>query len=216
MLTSHTPFIWAPAFSPDGREVAFSRAEVDGSWHVWTIPTEGGAPKRITATSHGEVYPRYGPDGSFILFHTWGSPRRIGHVARDGGRLTVAVRGCEHGVSDMSPDGRWIAMTRTDRDAERIYIAAATGGEPRAGDDVTGIGGEVVARRPLDRLRANRGYNGGIFVIRPDGSDERRLTKRGLAGVVARREADRLSRHRRRWQRGDPPRLAARWGNATS
>ena len=179
-LTTHAPYIWAPVFSPDGREVAFSRAEVDGAWHIWTIPTAGGAPKRITATSNGEIYPRYGPDGSFILFHTWGSPRRIGQVARDGLRLQLLPFGdASTAFPDMSPDGRWIAMTRTDRDAERIYVAAATGGEPRA---VTMSPGSVPRWSPDGRslvFGANRGYTAGIFVIDADGANERRLTETG-------------------------------------
>ena len=65
-LTTHAPFLWAPSFSPDGTEVAFSRSEVDGAWHVWTVPSQGGTPRRLTETTSGEVYPRYAPDGSFV------------------------------------------------------------------------------------------------------------------------------------------------------
>jgi serine/threonine protein kinase/Tol biopolymer transport system component len=179
-LTTHAPYIWGPSFSPDGQEVAFSRGEVDGSWHVWSIATGGGTPRRITATANGEVYPRYGRDGRFILFHTWGSPRRIGQISRDGGRLQMLDFGDPSvAFPDISPDGRWIAMTRTDPDAERIYVAAAGGGEPRR---LTQSPGSVPRWSPDGRsiiFAGNRGYTAGIVQIDADGTNERRLTTTG-------------------------------------
>ena len=85
--------MWAPAFSPDGSEVAFSRSEVDGSWHIWTVGLTGGTPGRLTDTPAGEVYPRFAHDGSSLMFHTWGTPRRIGRVARSGGAPTMVALG---------------------------------------------------------------------------------------------------------------------------
>ena len=55
-LATHSPFMWGPAFSPDGSEITFSRSEVDGSWHLWKIPASGGTPQRLTETGSGEVY----------------------------------------------------------------------------------------------------------------------------------------------------------------
>ena len=42
-LAVHAPFLWGPAISPDGREVAFSQGEADGSWHIWSVPVRGRA-----------------------------------------------------------------------------------------------------------------------------------------------------------------------------
>jgi Tol biopolymer transport system component len=70
-------------------------------------------------------------------------------------------------------------MTRTDRDAERIYIAPAAGGEPRP---LTPSPGSVARWSPDGRSIAfggNRGYTAGIFVINADGTGERRLTETG-------------------------------------
>ena len=180
LLATHAPFMWAPSFSRDGREVAFSRGEVDGSWHIWTIPVQGGTPRRLTSTSGGEVYSRYTADDASILFHTWGRPRRVGRVRRDGGAPEFLSFGeASDAFPDMSPDGRWIAITRTDRDAERIYIGPATGGEARL---LTNSSGSVPRWSPDgSRLTygGNRGYGGGIFVVDADGRNERRLTETG-------------------------------------
>jgi Tol biopolymer transport system component len=80
---------------------------------------------------------------------------------------------------DPSPDGRSIAFTRVDRDAERIYVAPGSGGEPR----LLTRSPAAVPRWSPDGTQiafsANRGFYGGIFVIGADGGHERRLTTAG-------------------------------------
>src|SRR5437660_11971026 len=46
-LTSDIGVESHPVFSPDGKTLAFS-AQYDGNTDVYTIPIEGGAPKRLT------------------------------------------------------------------------------------------------------------------------------------------------------------------------
>jgi len=179
-LATHSPFMWGPAFSPDGNEVAFSRSEVDGSWHIWSVPTAGGTPRRLTDTSDGEVYSRYSRDGAFIVFHTWGTPRRIGRVPRSGGApVMLAFGNASDAYPDLSPNGQRIAFTRTDQTAERIYVAPASGGTATLLADSPG----AVPRWSPDGksivFAANRGYYGGIFVVNEDGSNLRRLTTAG-------------------------------------
>jgi serine/threonine protein kinase/Tol biopolymer transport system component len=179
-LATHSPFMWGPAFSPDGTEVAYSRSEVDGSWHIWSVPAGGGTPKRLTETSAGEVYSRYSHDGSSIVFHTWGTPRKIGRIPRSGGVPVMLPFGdASDAYPDLSPDGHWIAFTRTDRNAERIYVAPSSGGAPRL---LTESPGAVPRWSPDGKsiaFGANRGYYGGIFVVNADGRNPRRLTSVG-------------------------------------
>ena len=187
-ILTHSPFLWGPAVSKDSQEIAFSRGEVDGTWHIWSVPVSGGTAKRLTSSDSGEVYSRYGPDGS-VWFHTWDSPRRIGRIPPGGGTASMVPFGNRdsnledrvpsRAFPDPSPDGKQVALTVSDDDAERIYLAPAAGGEARK---LTASPG-TVARWSPDGSRiafsANRGYSGGIFVINPDGSGERRLTNEG-------------------------------------
>jgi Tol biopolymer transport system component/tRNA A-37 threonylcarbamoyl transferase component Bud32 len=179
-LTTHSPFMWGPVFSPDGSDIAFSRSEVDGSWHIWRLPASGGTPQRLTDTADGEVYPRYSHDGSVIVFHTWGTPRRIGRVARAGGAPVMLTFGdTSDGYPDLSRDGQSIAFTRIDPTAERIYVAPAAGGAARL---LTESPGAVPKWSPDGKrlaFAANRGYFGGIFVANADGNNVRRLTAAG-------------------------------------
>jgi eukaryotic-like serine/threonine-protein kinase len=179
-LATHSPYLWGPSFSPDGSEIAFSRSEVDGSWHLWKIPTSGGTPQRLTDTGSGEVYSRYARDGSFILFHTWSTPRRIGRVARTGGAPAMMAFGEDSDAfPDLSPDGTSIAFTRTDRNAERIYVAPAGGGTAKL---LTESPGAVPKWSPDGKrivFAGNRGYYGGVFVLNADGSNVRKVTDIG-------------------------------------
>ena len=181
-LVTHTPYIWAPAVSPDGREVAFSRSEVDGSWHIWTIGVADGTTRQDTSGEAGEVYPRYAPDGASLWFHTWNTPRRVGRAPTADGPVawpSFASNGGTHTFADPSPDGKLLAFVRADPDAERIYIASPGGGAAHALTPSRG----TLPRWSPDGSRiafaSDRRYDGGIFVIGSDGSGERQLTKDG-------------------------------------
>src|SRR3954453_15146673 len=52
----------APAFSPDGRWLAWLRAEPAGKPQVVVMPTAGGAPRRLTDHRLGAEAPVWGPD----------------------------------------------------------------------------------------------------------------------------------------------------------
>ena len=179
-ILTHSPFLWGPAISKDSQEIAFSRGEVDGNWHIWLVPVAGGEAKRLTSSEAGEVYSRYAPDGS-IWFHTWDSPRRIGRVPPGGGPPVMLSFGVDasQAFPDPSPDGKQVAFTISESDAERIYLAPSSGGQPRK---LTASPG-TVARWSPDGTRlafsANRGYSGGVFIINADGTGEHRLTNEG-------------------------------------
>jgi eukaryotic-like serine/threonine-protein kinase len=180
-LVRHTPFLWAPALAPVKAEVAFSRGEVDGSWHIWTANLDGTSPHQLTNTERGEVYPRWTPDGRSVLFQDWAAPRRIWRVPREGGPLSpLTPSTIDAGYGDLSPDGRQLAFAATDGAEERAYVMpVVAGGTPR----LLRSGPASVPRWSPDgawiAFAPDRGYFGGISIVRPDGTGERRLTDTG-------------------------------------
>src|ERR1700684_270084 len=49
-LTNHDGFEMFARFSPDGKTLAFT-GQYDGNTEVYTMPAEGGVPKRLTFTA---------------------------------------------------------------------------------------------------------------------------------------------------------------------
>lgn len=61
----------APVWSPDGRWVAFLRAEPKGRAQLWLVEAAGGEPVRLTEAPLGVAEPRFSPDS-----------RRLAYLAR--------------------------------------------------------------------------------------------------------------------------------------
>ncbi|NBD24679.1 S9 family peptidase [Paenibacillus glycinis] len=56
----------APAWSPDGSELAFLRKK-DDKPQVWVMPARGGEARPVTALKHGAGAFKWSPDGRFLL-----------------------------------------------------------------------------------------------------------------------------------------------------
>jgi tricorn protease len=101
-----------PAFSPDGRTIAFS-AQYDGNTDVFTVPVTGGAPTRLTWHPVADVVQGFTPDGKGVLF----TSQRATYTGRYAQLFTVPVQGgMEEALpipnaarGTYSPDGQRIA-----------------------------------------------------------------------------------------------------------
>lgn len=56
-----------PAFSPDGKRVAFA-SDRRGSWDVFVMSVTGGQPMQLTDDAAQELHPSWSPDGKMIAF----------------------------------------------------------------------------------------------------------------------------------------------------
>jgi eukaryotic-like serine/threonine-protein kinase len=175
--------LWAPSFSPDGKEIAYSRDQPDGSWHLWVLPSEGGTARQVTSGKVPEIYPRFSPDGAAIYFNTWGKePLSIWSVPSGGGpaKSMTAPNAGSDAYGDVSPDGRSLVFTRTENGISHIYISSTDGkGEAHRVADTPG----TVPRWSPDgkwiSFSPNRGFSSGVSIVHPDGTGLRRLTENG-------------------------------------
>ncbi|HRP01127.1 MAG TPA: PDZ domain-containing protein [Candidatus Kapabacteria bacterium] len=128
-LTSSEGYEQYPRYSPDGSTIAFV-GEYDGNMEIYTMPSIGGTPKRITYSYvQPNVADRQGPDkiimqwtkdGNDILFRSREKSWNIlvGHlqlVNKDGG-LPTPIEVARGGFASFSPDGKKMAYNRIFRE----------------------------------------------------------------------------------------------------
>ncbi len=190
-----------PAWSPDGRRLAFVRARAGagdyGLFDLWVMDATGGDAQQLTREIGRAVAPAWSPDGTLIacfgtdeqeagfgdpMVRVWlvpaagGPPRRL-----TGGYDRAAVLARPHEISPppiWSPDGR--AVTFLAADAGRVHAVraavpdgavAAVVGGDRHTESVT-VAGERLAFTATDPA-----IPADLFVCAADGSGERRLTR---------------------------------------
>ncbi len=129
-LTSHVGFELFAHFSLDGKTLAFT-GQYDGNTEVFTMPSGGGVPKRLTYTatlSRDDVSDRMGPnnivmtwtpDGKSIIYRSrkqaFGFSAHLFSVPVEGG-LSVQLPLPEGGFCSYSPDGQQLAYNRVFRE----------------------------------------------------------------------------------------------------
>jgi TolB protein len=113
-LTDHRGSVAVPAFSPDGRWLAYQQI-LDGQLDVWIAPTAGGVPQRFTEHPASDINPVFSPDGSTLAFvsdrsgveNVWLAPVADGR--RTGEARQITSGDAVHWYPVWSPDGRRIA-----------------------------------------------------------------------------------------------------------
>jgi len=107
-LSSRPLFASTPAWSPDGKQIAFNGLLAGEQSHPYLVSADGGGFRRIDKIGEG-VDPAWSPDGSSLVFmdgdHVNGGIEvlnlKTGNVVPlPGAKTFLAPR--------MSPDGRWI------------------------------------------------------------------------------------------------------------
>lgn len=133
-----------PAWSPDGRQIAFYIVEGGTSIGVFLVSSLGG-PVR-TVASRG-IDPAWTPDGRSLLFaiNREGEDRGIFVQLLEGGarrQLTRPSTGFRDSYPKVSPDGKTLAFGRSSGPEKQtaLFVMPMSGGDPvRLTDDV-GVG----------------------------------------------------------------------------
>ncbi|MEO2088742.1 MAG: hypothetical protein ABGY75_04480 [Gemmataceae bacterium] len=184
-----------PAWSPDGKQIAFCSTR-DDSFHIFTMDVDGKNVKRITqqdANRDGVTdcrYPSWHPDGKSIVFSRcfWdrcgvGESEICIVNATDGSDLRVLSNSGDDFPS-FSPDGKSIVFLSTRGEVEyRLYTMNSDGQNATKLSDVWAYGSESRPCWSHDGKAIAFGVQGQegieIHVIRADGTGLKALTKFG-------------------------------------
>jgi dipeptidyl aminopeptidase/acylaminoacyl peptidase len=188
-LTHRRQGAGAPAWSPDGRRIAFEGTPPRGGVHVYVKRLGRGGERDVTRGTGTFHDPTWSPGGRGIavvrLQVRAGVPSdSIVVVAPNGGRMRTVYESRGQSLSDpsWSPDSRTIAFVQTDTDLQgadpNLYTVPAAGGTPQR---LTDTGSQVQPDwSPDGRLLAyawdpTGGWN-DIRVIHPDATGDAPIT----------------------------------------
>jgi Tol biopolymer transport system component/serine/threonine protein kinase len=180
-LTHENGLDFSPAFSPDGRQIAFTSQRA-GGFDIFLMNVDGSDQRQLTHFTErglGAIEPTWSSDGKRIAFCTRVKQIDIWAINTDGTglvKLTDDPAGARTPV--WSPDGRKIAyISRRDGHAD-IFVMDEDGSHP-VRLTVNAWGDNHPAWSPDGKriaFHSNRDGDLEIYVMNADGSDQVRLT----------------------------------------
>ena len=127
-----TPADWphcsGPAWSPDGKTIAFA-CRWDAGNAVFTVSADGGTPTKVY-DQQGACEPHWSPDGARLVYET---ETHICTISPDGtkNRMVTTFGGVQR-YGRFSPDGKSIVFCQgvSERGPWELYIIPSAGGTP--------------------------------------------------------------------------------------
>jgi Tol biopolymer transport system component len=129
---SSTQYEFYPAFSPDGRRIAFM-SERSGTQEIWICDSDGSKTLQLTSFGGAAIYgPSWSPDSQNVAFTVAqkGMKDDVYIVSVNGGfprRMTTNP--AEDKWPYWSHDGKWIYFSSTRSGREEIWEMSSSGGE---------------------------------------------------------------------------------------
>jgi TolB protein len=194
-LTSEAAGDLSPRWSPDGKQIAFSRT---GS--LFVMDADGTNVRQITKAEPeasappckaGAFLGNWSPDGKRLTFYAASATRGLGQIctiALDGSDLEVVVSEppAYHVEPSWSPDGEWIAYRYIDKgasagpedDNHEIYIIKPDGTSRTnlTNNPATDLEPSWSPDGKWIVFSSDRTGGFDLYIMRPDGSDLKRLT----------------------------------------
>jgi Tol biopolymer transport system component len=191
-LTSNDASDYSPRWSPDGKWIVFV-SDRDGDEELFVMGVDGSGLRRLTSNRVPDSTPAWSPDGRLIAFASARASdgRELYVMSASGGKARRLVRSARRGQESWSPswspDGRRIAFAsnRADFLNVEIYSVGSDGTGLRrltrhAGTGF-GFGDDTTPDWSPDGTHiafvSNRDRQTEVYVMKADGSEQRRVTR---------------------------------------
>ncbi len=127
---------WMPAWSPDGKKIAYVHHTMDGLMRIKVMDADGGNPLTLTTTGVS-MAPAWSPDGTLIAYahtSTQNTGLKLWLMNADGTNQRAFTTGPGHtdeNIPTWSPDGKQIAFTSSREGGKyRIWVINADESNP--------------------------------------------------------------------------------------
>lgn len=177
----------SPAFSPDGKSVAYEWQESEGESDVWVVDLETRKKRRVTWGPGRAGGPAWSPDGRWMVFESNRDGRSNLYVvdaqtgegkAPDERARALTSGAATNGSPSWRPDGKSIAFESDRNGRFDVWVMDADGSNPRVltrstshdTDPAWSPDGKLIA------FSSERTGNPDIWIVNGDGSHPRRLT----------------------------------------
>ena len=170
-----------PAWSPDGKRMAFVSARDGGNCEVYVMDADGSGQRRLTRTPEDEFFLDWSPDGERIAYAT--DPSSLAEIwvmDSDGSDRKRVASGL---FPSWSPDGERIAYTAYSGERPYIAVMNSDGSESRSlsASLLERLSGRVSDEEPTwspdgEKIAFAHEADGELYVMNSDGSGRTRLT----------------------------------------
>jgi dipeptidyl aminopeptidase/acylaminoacyl peptidase len=135
------------AFSPDGRELAYTATPTparEEAWKtdhdVWIVSLASGARRQVTTNPAADGCPRFSPDGRWLAYRAMKRPGfeadrwQVVLLNRETGALRRLTADWDRSVDGLtwSPDSRFLVLEAEDQATKRLWRIGLDGGTPEA------------------------------------------------------------------------------------
>ena len=127
-LTNTSASTLRPAWSPDGRRIAF-QSNADGPYHVYVMDADGSNVRRVTSGDQDDRHPAWSPDGRYLAMDSGDPGHReiwVSEVAT-GARTQLTKLGATTSFPSWSPDGKRISFYVYREGAMDLWTVASDG-----------------------------------------------------------------------------------------
>lgn len=135
------------AFSPDGRELAYTATPVparEESWKtdhdLWMVEVASGARRQLTKNPAADASPRFSPDGKWLAYRAQSRPGfeadrwQLRLLDRSTGETRSLTAGWDRSVEGITwaPDSRTLVLEAEEQGTRRLWRIGLEGSTPQA------------------------------------------------------------------------------------